>query len=83
MELRPRPIILAELQDIRTRAWGYPAKDVALLAESLGFRWFALQPDGKLKCLPEETTAYEGNFVAIPKERLSQFAETAEYEKGK
>jgi FkbM family methyltransferase len=82
LERRPRPVILAELQDIRTRGWGYLAKDVALLAESFGFRWFALQLDGRLSCLPEETKTYEGNFVAIPRERLRHFTETADYETG-
>jgi FkbM family methyltransferase len=80
LERRPRPVILAELQDIRTRPWGYFAKEVVEFAETVGFRWFALLPDGKLARLPRGKEAFEGNFVAVPPERLREFSETAENE---
>lgn len=78
LERRPRPVILAELQDIRTLPWGYLAKDVAAFAATFGFRWFSPLANGKLACTPGKMNAYEGNFVAIPPERFGDFAETAE-----
>jgi FkbM family methyltransferase len=73
---RPRPVMLAELQDVRTKPWGYEAREVAELIARFGFRWFSITPDGRLKSLPENPRQYEGNFVAVPEERLGELKET-------
>jgi FkbM family methyltransferase len=72
---QPRPVILAELQDVRTEPWGYRAKDAAAYVQSFGFRWFRLLSGGGLAPLPENLDQYEGNFVAVPEERMDQIKE--------
>lgn len=70
-----RPVILCELQDVRAEAWGHNAKDVADFVTRFGFRWFKPMSDGSLAPLPQNPERYEGNFVAVPPERLGQIAE--------
>lgn len=68
LERRPRPVILAEVQEIRTKPWGYHAKEIIKLLSAKGFRWFSLSEDGSLGKLDEDLETYEGNFVAWPTE---------------
>ena len=65
---RPRPAILAEVQDVRTEPWGYRAKEIIRHLSKRGFRWFALSMDGSLDELDLSLDAYDGNFVAWPEE---------------
>ncbi len=68
LEGRPRPVILAEVQDIRTQPWGYQAKEIIQLLRAKGFRWFALGADGALEDLDTSQNSFDGNFVALPEE---------------
>jgi FkbM family methyltransferase len=62
---RPRPVILCEVDDHRTRAWGYSASMIIEILESYGFRWFGIGKEGQL--LPiEKRNSY--NLVALPEE---------------
>jgi FkbM family methyltransferase len=73
---KPRPVILCELQDLRTESWGHKAKDTAVFLQRLGFRWFRPLPNGSLARMPDDPYLYEGNFVAVPEERISEIVET-------
>jgi FkbM family methyltransferase len=64
----PRPVILAEVQDVRTIPWGYCAKEILTLLIDAGYVWFRLLPDGSLDELDLTPKAFEGNFVACPTE---------------
>jgi FkbM family methyltransferase len=75
-----RPVILCELEDVRTEAWGYKAKDAAAFVKSFGFRWFRPLPCGKLTSLGDNWGQYERNFVAVPEERMSQIKEIVDEE---
>jgi FkbM family methyltransferase len=68
---RPRPVILAEVYDIRTSPWGYPAKQIISLLSANSFRWFKPLADGGLEGIDIEQEEYAGDFVAVPVERLS------------
>jgi FkbM family methyltransferase len=68
---RPRPAILAEVQDIRTRPWGYPAREIIRYLAAADYRWFRPLPDGGLERIDTELEEYDGNFVAVPEERLA------------
>jgi FkbM family methyltransferase len=68
LERRPRPVILAEVQDIRTQPWGYRAKEIINHLSDRGFRWFRLCEDGSLGPLDLTSEAFDGNFVAWPEE---------------
>jgi FkbM family methyltransferase len=74
LERRPRPVVLCEIQDIRTAPWGYRAKAIAGFLSARDFRWFSLSPGGLLRPLDPEADAFDGNYVAVPSERLAALA---------
>jgi FkbM family methyltransferase len=78
LEGPPRPIILAELQDVRTAPWGYRAKEAVAFVKRHGFRWFTPMPNGTLATMQEDVEHYEGNFVAVPEERFGELKEMIE-----
>ena len=69
LERRPRPVILAEVQDIRTLAWGYKAKDVINYLRDRGYTWFRISENGSTEELDIVQHEFDGNFVAVPEER--------------
>ena len=66
----PRPVILSEVQDIRTKPWGYEAREVILSLCELGYEWFQPKPNGQIEKIPVDCKSYDGNFVAVPRERI-------------
>lgn len=68
---RPRPVILAELADSRTLAWGYNASAIYDFLAARGFHWFATSPDGKLHPYAR-TDRFDCNLAAFPEERLEE-----------
>jgi FkbM family methyltransferase len=64
----PRPVILAEVQDIRTEPWGYRAKEIIEYLLQRRFRWFSITATGSLQKLDITQESFDGNFVAIPEE---------------
>lgn len=68
LERRPRPVILAEVQDIRTQPWGYRAKEIISFLSDKGYRWFSISADGSLAPLEVFAEPFDGNFVACPEE---------------
>ncbi|HKV26029.1 MAG TPA: FkbM family methyltransferase [Candidatus Acidoferrum sp.] len=69
LEKRPRPVILAEVQEIRTAPWGYRAKEIIQHLARKDYQWFSLAEDGALSKLDVDAQEFDGNFVAWPKER--------------
>ena len=70
LERPPRPTILAEVQDIRTQPWGYPAKRIIDYLGGKGFKWFSLRGEGCIEELDVSANEFDGNFVACPEESL-------------
>jgi FkbM family methyltransferase len=68
---RPRPVILAEVQDIRTQQWGYEAKEIITSLHQKEYQWFCVSEDGSLGPLDTTATNFEGNYVAVPRESAS------------
>jgi FkbM family methyltransferase len=66
---RPRPVIQCELEEIRTRPWGYHPREVVALLDTMGYGWFRPQPPGTLKAVVDKA-GVEGNFFAVPEERM-------------
>jgi FkbM family methyltransferase len=64
----PRPVILAEVQDVRTLPWGYRARKIVTTLEELGYLWFQLSAQGSLLEIDPDRDAFEANLVAIPDE---------------
>jgi FkbM family methyltransferase len=67
----PRPVILAEVQDIRTQPWGYPASEIIRFLSSKGYKWFSLTAEGAVAPLDDRAETFDGNFVACPEESES------------
>ncbi len=67
---RPRPVFLVEVQDIRTRPWGYAAREVVRHLSSLDYRWFRILPGAEIAQIDPDQLEYDGNFVAVPGEKL-------------
>ena len=64
----PRPIILAEVQDLRTAPWGYPARELVEFLRQYDFCWFRFAESG-LQPLEEGRANFNENLVAVPRER--------------
>jgi len=68
---RPRPVILAEVQDVRTQPWGYRAREIIDYLRERGYQWFHISPEGFLEELDVTGNTYDENFVACPEERAA------------
>ena len=71
LEHRPRPVILAEVQDIRTQPWGYRAGEIIRYLSDKGYKWFSLSAEGSMAPLDLGAETFDGNFVACPEESVS------------
>ena len=71
LESAPRPVILAEVQDIRTQPWGYRAREIISFLSGKGYRWFSISAGGSLVPLEVSAETFDGNFVACPEESES------------
>jgi FkbM family methyltransferase len=68
---RPRPVILAELADSRTLAWGYSASAIYDFLVAKGYHWFETTENGTLRAYPR-TNQFGCNLLAFPDERLAE-----------
>ena len=68
-----RPAILVEVQDLRTRPWGYTAREIIEFLCRARYCWFAPGADGCLQRAPTGLAAYDANLVALPQERAEEF----------
>jgi FkbM family methyltransferase len=66
----PRPTILCEVLEQRTRPWGYPARRIIESLSQKDFTWFELGPSAELIPVACEQKEFHGNFVAIPRESM-------------
>lgn len=67
---RPRPVILCEVMDVRTKSWGYDSRKILEFVASRDYGWFQVGADCALQPLAIHSNP-QGTFVAIPKELLS------------
>jgi FkbM family methyltransferase len=73
-----RPAILAEVEDDRTLPWGYPAREILQFLIRMDYRWFAIAAKGALLPISCDQQTYEANLVALPVERVAEFANSLE-----
>jgi FkbM family methyltransferase len=67
-----RPVLLVEVYDIRTRPWGYRAREIVRFLDRLGYRWFQLVDGGLLRPVSSDLDIYDANLVALPAERMDE-----------
>jgi len=78
-----RPVILTEVQDIRTRPWGYRAREIVDFLVDRNYCWFSLKADGRLQPAATDLDLYDANLVALPAERAEGISKMlAETERG-
>jgi FkbM family methyltransferase len=71
LENLPRPVLLCEVQDRRTKPWGYAALEIIQFLSFRGYDWFMLRENGSLQMLDtKDRKEWDGNFVAVPPERV-------------
>jgi FkbM family methyltransferase len=75
LEVRPRPVLLVEVYDIRTQPWGYPAREIVQLLDRAGYRWFSLREDGAPYPVEADRECYDANLVAVPSEGIKGFVD--------
>src|SRR6202011_668906 len=69
---QPRPVLLVEVQDVRTRPWGYAAKEILEFLAGMGYTWFRFSANGSIEMLNLGLAEVDGNFVACPEERFAE-----------
>jgi len=67
-----RPVILAEVYDIRTKPWGYSAREIIRFLASFDYLWFRLLADGTPVEIESDRDVYDSNLVAVPRERVAE-----------
>jgi FkbM family methyltransferase len=72
LQTKPRPVIMCEMQNARTGPWGYRGEALAVYLHNLAFRWFQPTVEGNLSPLPTEGYEFEGNYIAVPEERVPE-----------
>jgi FkbM family methyltransferase len=74
LEGSSRPIVVAEVEDDRTRPWGYDAAETVRFLESKGYTWFEPRPGGMLGDFDTARDGFSDNLVAVPPERMDDVA---------
>ncbi|MGA2418429.1 MAG: FkbM family methyltransferase, partial [Candidatus Staskawiczbacteria bacterium] len=71
-----RPVLMCEVQDKRTRQWGYSASDIYKFLENYDYSWFGTDKNGSLKPFKsrEKHDISGENLIAIPKEKINHVA---------
>jgi FkbM family methyltransferase len=68
---RYRPVIICEVLDLVTHAWGYAAAEIIGLLRSHDYEWFDILSDGSLVHYCPKREYPEGrNYLAVPREKL-------------
>jgi FkbM family methyltransferase len=71
LDRRPRPVLMCEVQCIRTAPWGYPAKSIVDFLRRHDFQWFSLSNTQALNPIAPDQAEFDGNYIAIPEERIA------------
>jgi hypothetical protein len=66
-----RPAMLVEVQDIRTKPWGYAAREILQFLVRMDY--LAIAAKGALLPIPCSLEPYDANLVALPIERTEDF----------
>lgn len=63
-----RPIVICEVEDRRTRQWGYQAREIVEFLHDYDYLWFSVLRDGTLQPAIFTENYEWSNLVGIPKE---------------
>jgi len=65
---KPPHVIMCEVQDVRTRPWGYRADEICDLLEANDYQLYSVTIDGTLEPFLKKEE-HEANLIGIPKNR--------------
>lgn len=71
-----RPVFMIEVYDIRTKPWGYPAREIVQFLAQRDYNWFALENTGKPVPIDPVSHPLDANLVAVPGQLVQTFAES-------
>ena len=77
LTITPRPLILAEVSDLRTNAWGYFAREIVHYLQERNFEWYGISEDGSLINADVRLDFYNDNLLAVPIEKVDQLRSLA------
>jgi FkbM family methyltransferase len=69
LEQRPRPVMLVEVSELRTKPWEYRAHEILSFLQRAGYRWHKPTKEGQLKPFELNGVNLDCNLVAVPSER--------------
>ncbi len=78
LQTTARPVLLVEVYDIRTKPWGYQAREIVQFLDRLRYRWFQLLGSGSLRLVSSNLAVYDANLVALPTERMDEILNSLE-----
>lgn len=70
LKASPRPVFLCEVEERRTRPWGYSALEVLRWLEEAGFHWFRPVENEPWEPIGPAVRVPEMNLLAVPKEKI-------------
>lgn len=65
-----RPLIIYEIQDIRTTPWGYKAVELYQFLKDHKYKSFNVTENGRLVACPDKQK-FDDNLLAVPEEKIS------------
>ncbi len=74
----PQPVIMSEIAELRTAAWGYSARETIQTLERLGYDWFSIRADGTLAPLRPDEDLHDTNLAAVPRGRVKEIVTNLE-----
>ena len=72
----PRPVLMVEVYDIRTKPWGYRARQIVQFLGQAAYEWFSLLDDGTPQAIEPNKDRYDANLVAVPCESVQSFIDS-------
>lgn len=66
-----RPVLLCEIEEARVAPWHYRGRAIIDLMLAWRYRWFVVATQRTLDPLPPTQDEFNGNYVAIPEERVA------------
>jgi len=77
LSARERPVVLAEVYEIRSEPWGYRSREIVDFLEALGYQWHRITEDGELEEQDITVSRFDANLVAVPREQVSNLKKEA------
>jgi FkbM family methyltransferase len=74
LQRTPRPLILCEVLEQRTRPWGYSGRLIIDFLLAKNFIWFDLSQHCDIVPIENSRSEFHGNFLAVPRESLELVA---------